>query len=58
MDIDLFPNKDVEWEIDKCPWNEAEGEDKHKCAIKDISLCKYFKGIKEPDIVMCDYPEK
>ena len=55
MDIDLIPNKDVKWEQDKCPWNEIEGINKHKCAIKNISLCKYFGGIKESDKVICNY---
>lgn len=57
MDIDLTPKKDISWEQDKCPWNEDEGTNEHKCAVKDISLCKYFKGIKHPDIVLCNYPK-
>ena len=56
IDIDLTSNpNDIDWEQDKCPWNEAEGSDDHKCALKDISLCKFFKGIKHPDIVLCSY---
>ena len=58
MDIDLFPNENVEWEIEKCPWNEADGENKHKCAVKNISICKFFHGIEKPDIVLCSYPEE
>ena len=46
----------MSWECDKCPWNE-----KHKCAVKNISICKYFrevlvdkdKGIL--DTVLCGY---
>ncbi|MBW3015650.1 hypothetical protein KY330_04470 [Candidatus Woesearchaeota archaeon] len=58
MDIDLSSKKEkICWEQGKCPWNEAEGSDKHKCAVKNISICKYFKGVKEPDIVLCDFPE-
>ena len=56
MDIDLIPAK-VSWEQDKCPWNELENTNKHKCAVKDTSLCKYFRGIKNPDIVVCNYPK-
>ncbi len=55
MDIDLLPNPNVSWEMDKCPWNEAENTNEHKCAVKDVSLCKYFRGIKKPDIVLCAY---
>ena len=55
MDIDLIPKKDIDWKQDKCPWNLKEKTNKHKCAIKNISICKYFKGIKEPDIVLCGY---
>jgi len=57
MDIDLVPAK-VDWKQDKCPWNEADHTNKHKCAIKDISLCKHFKGIKGPDTVICSYGEE
>lgn len=57
MDIDLLRSKDVSWAQDKCPWNEAEQTSKHKCAVKDISLCPYFKGIKYPDLVCCTYDE-
>ena len=55
MDIDLIPNPDVHWEQDKCPWNDFEGTNNHKCAIKNISLCEYFKGIKDPDKVICTF---
>ena len=55
MDIDLIPNPKVSWEQEKCPWNEAEETNEHKCAVKDVSLCKYFKGIKYPDSVVCSY---
>lgn len=55
MDIDLL--SDAEWEQDKCPWSEEDGKE-HKCAVKNISICKYFKGIKDPDIVICSYPEE
>lgn len=56
MDIDLFP-ADVSWEVGRCPWNEAEGKDSHKCAVKGVSICKYFRGIKDTDVVLCGYGE-
>ncbi len=56
MDIDLTTDaKDIPWKQDKCPWNEAEGTDTHKCAVKSTSICKYFKGIKPLDTVLCEY---
>lgn len=59
MDIDLISNKeDITWKQDKCPWNEDEGTNMHKCAVKSVSICKYFRGIKvaeRPDIVLCAY---
>ena len=55
MDIDLLPNQKITWEQDTCPWNEAENTKEHKCAVKDISICKHFRGIKKPDIVLCAY---
>ena len=58
MDIDLLPNQNISWEQDICPWNEADGTNKHKCAVKNISICKYFCGIKKLDKVICSYPKK
>jgi hypothetical protein len=56
MDIDLISDKkDIHWEQDKCPWNMRENTNEHKCAVKNISICKYFKGIEYPDIVVCGY---
>lgn len=49
-DIDLLDNKKVDWKKDKCPWNESK-----RCVIKNISLCKYFKGIKYPNKVLCTF---
>ena len=57
MDIDLI-DKNVDWKQDNCPWNEEENTNKHKCAVKNVSICKYFRGIKKPDIVLCGYDEK
>ena len=58
MDIDLLSNPKITWEQDKCPWNETEGTSEHKCAVKNISICKFFCGIKKPDVVLCSYPEE
>ena len=55
MDIDLLPNSDILWEMDKCPWNEDDKFDEHKCAVKNVSICKFFRGIKKPDVVLCAY---
>ena len=58
MDIDLIPNQSVEWEQEDCPWNEAEGTTEHKCALKNVSICKHFRGIEKPDVVLCAYGEE
>jgi hypothetical protein len=58
MDIDLLPNPKVTWKQDKCPWNESDGTDTHKCAVKNVSLCKYFQGVKKPDVVICSFLKK
>ncbi len=58
MDIDLTSSGKVSWKQDKCPWNEAEKTDKHKCCVKDTSICDFFCGIKWPDFVLCSYPRK
>lgn len=35
MDIDLPTAEDrIQWQQDKCPWNEAEGTNEQKCAVK------------------------
>ena len=57
MDISLVSSKKIHWKQDKCPWAEADNK-KHKCAIKNVSLCKYFKGIEYPDKVICAYKNK
>ena len=59
IDIDLVSNPDeIDWKQDKCPWNEVENVGEHKCAVKNVSLCKFFKGVKYPDIILCDYDEQ
>ncbi len=46
MDIDLTTDQeDISWKQDECLWNKAEGTKKHKCAVKDVSICDYFCGI-------------
>lgn len=59
MDIDLTTNQEkIHWKQDKCPWNILENTNKHKCAVKNISICKYFKGIKALDTILCAYSKK
>ena len=56
MNIDLeTDSKKIHWKQDKCPWNLKEKTSKHKCAIENVSLCKYFNGIESPDIVLCTF---
>lgn len=55
MDIDLTSAENVAWRQEACPWNQAEKTNEHKCAVKNVSICKYFRGIEHPDIVNCDY---
>ncbi len=57
MDIDLVPKDGLRWEQESCPWNKAEGSSAHKCAVKDTSICRYFRGIKPVDTVLCAYPQ-
>lgn len=58
MDIDLIPaGEKVHWEMDKCPGNKAEKNNIHKCAVKNVSLCEYFRGIEYPDVVKCNYEQ-
>ena len=59
MDIDLITPKDIiDWNQDECPWNEAEGNSKHKCAVKNVSICQYFCGIEYLDNILCCYPNE
>lgn len=59
MDIDLATDeKDISWKQDKCPWNEVDKKNVHKCAVKNISICQYFCGIEYADNVLCCYPNK
>ena len=57
MDIDLAtPPENISWQQDGCPWNEAEGTDSHKCAVKNVSICPYFCGVEYIDTLLCCYP--
>ena len=59
MDIDLAtPRDQIQWQQDKCPWNEAEGTDRHRCAVKSTSICHYFCGIEFMDTLLCCYPNE
>ncbi|MAF35514.1 hypothetical protein CL622_00130 [archaeon] len=58
MDIDLFPNTKITWDQDKCPWNTEDNTSKHRCAVKNLSICRYFCGVEYPDKVLCCYPNK
>ena len=59
MDIDLTSDeKDIHWKQEKCPWNQAENTNEHKCAVKNISICKYFRGIDYPDTINCCFNKK
>ncbi|MCH5197319.1 MAG: hypothetical protein J1E34_00295 [Oscillospiraceae bacterium] len=53
MDID-FSNSD--FGNSACPWNVSENTDKHKCAVKNTSICPYFCGVQFLDSVLCSYP--
>ena len=57
MDIDLAtPGDRISWEQGRCPWNEVERTDEHRCAVKDVSICLYFCGLEYLDSVLCCYP--
>jgi hypothetical protein len=57
MDIDLAtPEGAIAWAQDKCPWNQAERTDVHRCAVKNVSICPYFRGIEYLDTLLCSYP--
>ncbi len=59
MDIDLATSPGaILWNQDKCPWNEMEGSNEHKCAVKNISICHYFCGVEYGDTLLCCYPHE
>jgi hypothetical protein len=58
MDIDLTTKLDkISWKQDRCPWNIKEKTNCYKCAVKNTSICDYFRGITNDDEVMCSYPD-
>jgi len=58
MDIDLISGNKTSWKQMKCPWNEKDKTNEHKCAVKNISICPYFCGIEYLDNLLCCYPNK
>ncbi len=47
MDIDLAtPPGQIAWQQDACPWNTADDSDQHRCAVKNVSICPYFRGVE------------
>jgi len=58
MDIDLISGDKTSWKQMVCPWNEAENVSTHKCATKNVSICKYFCGIEYLDNIACCYPDE
>jgi hypothetical protein len=57
MDIDMAtPTGTINWKQDECPWNEAENTDEHKCAVKNISICRHFCGVEFLDTLLCCFP--
>lgn len=59
MDIDLStPPEQITWQQAECPWNVMEGNKKHRCAVKNISICPYFCGVEYLDTLLCSYPDE
>ncbi len=58
MDIDLTSEEQTSWKQMKCLWNQADGTNSHKCAVKNVSICDYFCGVQYLDNVQCCYPHK
>lgn len=58
MYIDLISQDSTSWKQMRCPWNDKEKTNTHKCAIKNVSICKYFQGIGYKDVVLCGYQDK
>ena len=57
MDIDLAtPPGTIAWRQDPCPWNQAEGTVERRCAVKGVSICRYFRGVEPIDTLLCAYP--
>jgi len=59
MDIDLAtPRGEISWDQDRCPWNEAEQSNEHRCAVKNVSICCYFRGVEYLDTLLCSYTDE
>jgi len=58
MDIDLTSEDQTSWKQIECPWNKKDKVNTHKCAIKNVSICKYFCGIEYLDNVLCCFPDE
>ena len=59
MDIDLAtPHGEISWEQDRCPWDQADNTNVHRCGLKNVSICKYFRGVEYLDTLLCCYPGK
>jgi hypothetical protein len=43
--------------VERCPWDEAEGGH-HRCVSTNESVCRHYRGLKSPDVVVCGYPRK
>ena len=57
MDIDLATPPDrIGWAQEACPWNVVEATDAHRCAVKNVSICPYFRGVEYLDVLLCSYP--
>jgi hypothetical protein len=58
MDIDLAtPPGTIAWQQDRCPWNRADQTDEHRCATKNVSICRYFRGVEFLDTLLCGYAQ-
>lgn len=59
MDIDLAsPQESIAWQQAGCPRNKAEETDVQKCAVKNVSMCRYFCGVEYLDTLLCSYPNE
>ena len=59
LDIDMAsPEGSIPWKQEICPWNEAKKTNAHKCAIKNVSICRYFCGVEYLDTLLCCYPHE
>lgn len=57
LELNLLPDPAAPAAAERCPWNEAEGTEEHVCHATGRQKCRYFQGLKRPDIVLCGYPQ-